>query len=76
MGDFDLTPEQLEDKAANHPERALAFSTDAQAKAKTNKKYYCEACDLACKSGFDIDNHINTKKHLQNAAAHSNSMLD
>jgi hypothetical protein len=66
--------------ASNNPEKAKAFSMNAQANAKANKKYYCETCDLACKSDFDLKAHKKTKIHLRNAAqidvGHSSQIED
>lgn len=27
------------------------------------KKYFCEPCDIVCRSNFELQRHYNTKKH-------------
>jgi hypothetical protein len=62
--------------ASNHPEKIYAIGKNYATKARENKTYYCEVCDLACSKNSEVLIHNKTKKHLRNAAAHSTSKLD
>ncbi len=53
--------------ASKNPEKVDATARNAQAKAIEEKKYYCEPCDLPCKSDHDLTVHLKTEKHRQNA---------
>jgi hypothetical protein len=58
-------------------DKAKASHNNSLAKAKDNKTYYCEICDLACGKKNDLARHEKSKSHIREAAAHhSSSQLD
>ena len=42
------------------------YQADYRERNKRSKKYYCELCDIACGSNKDLQQHLETKKHLRN----------
>ncbi|KAL2064913.1 hypothetical protein VTL71DRAFT_4053 [Oculimacula yallundae] len=59
-----LTPEEIEAKAKNQHQRKLDYIKDFSARAKAERKYPCETCNIAFESKHLLGQHKLTKRHI------------
>ena len=53
---------------ARHPDKAAASDKRTRVKALKEKRHYCVVCDYAANTSASLRKHLNTEKHLDNAA--------
>lgn len=65
--------EQKKQWADNNPNKVLKIAAKVRNKAKDDKRFYCEDCEMALASQSALDKHNNTTEHMKRVVGIENS---